>query len=722
MIIKSSGLRAFIRLAIIGFLGVNISCNQSSQPYGADKDWVNYQGDLNGSQYSKLDQINTKNVQNLEVAWSYHTGDSTKRSQIQCNPLIIDGVLYGTTPRLKLFALNAATGDEIWRFDPFAKDSVVSSLSVNRGVSYWSGGGDQRILYAAGANLYEIDAKTGKPVETFGDHGQKSLKDGLDGHFSRNVEDLYVASTTPGRIYKDLLIIGTRVSEGPDAAPGYIRAYDVHTGEIRWTFHTIPQPGEFGYDTWPKEAYKTVGGANSWSGMSLDKEKGIVYIPLGSASFDFYGGNRIGQDLFANCLLALNAETGKRVWHYQTVHHDIWDRDLPTVPNLVTVKHDGEMVDAVAQITKQGFIFLLDRNTGEPLFPVEEKPVAESTIPGEKTWPTQPFPTKPKPFARSKFEPTNISPEAHQFAVDSLKNLKTGPLFTPPSLQGTLLFPGYDGGGEWGGAAFDPHTGILYVNANNIGWLLQLAPVKQAHNGKLTGKSVFLTHCAVCHGRDLKGDPNSDFPSLVNIKDSLDRKQVIQKINTGGGFMPSFSHLSNEQKNLLVDYLFQETHETKNLASNQDQKEVVSGENQLPYAHTGYKKFLDPDGYPANKPPWGTLSAIDLNQGKILWQKPLGEYEELTKKGIHQTGTQNYGGPVVTDGGVIFIAATSDEKFRAFDKKTGEVLWETDLPAAGYATPSTYRVNGQQYVVIACGGGKLGTKSGDTYMAFRLPD
>ncbi|HKI44320.1 MAG TPA: PQQ-binding-like beta-propeller repeat protein, partial [Balneolales bacterium] len=665
------------------------------------------------SQYSRLDQINRQNVHNLKVAWIYHTGDKNVQSQIQCNPLMINGVLYGTSPRLKVFALNAANGKQIWRFDPFPNDPAYNPLGVNRGVSYWSDGNDKRILFVAGSYLYALNAKTGKPIESFGNRRRRSLKDSLD--LNRDVSKLFVTSTTPGVVYKNLIIVGTRVSEGSDAAPGHIRAYDVRTGYIKWTFHTIPQPGEFGYNTWPPEAYKSVGAVNNWAGMSLDKKRGIVYIPTGSAAFDFYGGNRKGKDLFANCELALNASTGKLIWYYQMVHHDLWDRDPPSTPNLVTITHNGKRVDAVAQITKQGFVFVFDRDTGKPLFPVEERRVPSSGIPGEQAWSTQPFPMKPKPFATQTFIPTGISPEAHRFAVDSLRHFKTGSLFTPPSLQGTLLFPGYDGGGEWGGAAFDPTTGYLYVNANNIAWLLQLMRVTTENGTPMAaGRSLYLLNCAICHGADLKGDPTSNFPSLVNLSDTLTEQQVRKHIQKGGGFMPSFSPLTSKQQDLIIDYLFKKT------SRRTSGKIEVAGKNTLPYAHTGYKKFLDPNGYPANKPPWGTLTAINLNTGNIVWQKPLGEYKALEKKGIPVTGTQNYGGPVVTAGGLIFIAATKDEEFRVFDKKTGDLLWKTSLPAAGYATPSTYMVNGKQYVVIACGGGKLGTKSGDAYVAFSL--
>jgi quinoprotein glucose dehydrogenase len=686
----------------------------------APTDWPVYLGDQDSSHFSTLGQINTNNVRELKVAWTYHSGDarSDNRSQIQCNPLIIDGVLYGTSPGIKLIALDAATGRELWRFDPFAGGGSNGALGVNRGVAYWTDGDDRRILFTADHYLYAVDSKTGKPVATFGNGGKVDIREGL----GRDASKLFVVANTPGVVFKDLLVLGTRVSEGPGpSAPGHVRAYDIRTGKIIWTFHTIPQPGESGYETWPPDAWKFIGGANCWTGMALDEKRAIVFVPTGSAAFDFWGGNRIGQNLYANCLLALDAATGKRIWHYQFVHHDMWDRDLPAPPNLLTVRRDGKSIDAVAQVTKSGHVFVFNRETGEPLFPVEETAVPASDVPGESAWPTQPLPLKPAPFARQFFsadEITDISPESRKSVLDTFVKLRPHTQFMPPSREGTIIFPGFDGGAEWGGAAVDPQRGVLYVNANEMAWILKLVETGAAENAPLTsGQRIYNQICAACHGINRAGDPARAFPSLVNIGQKLKKDQIVWLLETGRGMMPSVAFLTQAQKEAVAGLLLGETPDTA--ATNTVEGDVLGREA---YTHTGYNRWLDTNGYPAVKPPWGTLNAIDLDTGEFLWRTTLGEIPELTARGIPPTGTENYGGPVVTSGGLIFIAASKDENIRAFDQKTGQVLWQAKLPAAGYATPSTYMVNGRQYVVVACGGGKLGTKSGDAYVAFALPE
>lgn len=676
--------------------------------------WPVYLGDNGSSQYSPLNQITRQNVHLLEPVWEYKTEKISRddRTQIQCNPLIIDGVLYGTSPKLRVFALNAATGKRIWEYNP--GQEVNFAMNVNRGVSYWAIGSDRRIFFTAGPVLYALNAETGKLVETFGNNGKVSLKEGL----GEKAADLYVVATSPGIVYKDLLIMGSRVSENADAAPGYIRAYNVMTGALEWVFHTIPQPGEYGYETWPEDAWQYAGGVNNWAGMSLDEERGMVFIPTGSASFDFWGGNRKGKNLFANSVLALDAATGKRTWHFQTVYHDIWDRDLPAPPNLVTVIHEGRRVDAVAQITKSGFVFLLDRETGEPLFPVEERPVPASDLKGEEAWPVQPFPVKPPPFSPQTLTMdniTDISPESQEYVASILKEVRTGEPFIPPSLEGTIIFPGFDGGGEWGGAAYDPESSILYVNSNTMPWILTMVETDAKEEVLLhPGERIYQVSCAICHGQNLEGNPGSNYPPLEDLTSRMDQEKALEIINTGKGFMPSFRHLPEEDKNLLMAYLYKEPNEDIHMQG------IEHNVDAVPYSHTGYNRFTDQQGYPAVKPPWGTLSAIDLNQGEILWQVPLGEFQELTERGIPKTGTENYGGPVVTAGGLIFIAASKDEYFRAFDKNTGEEVWKYKLPAGGYATPAVYEINSRQYVVIACGGGKMGTKPGDSYVAFAL--
>ncbi|HWV98635.1 MAG TPA: PQQ-binding-like beta-propeller repeat protein [Candidatus Acidoferrum sp.] len=688
----------------------------------ADRNWPVYLGDAGRTHYSELKQIDPGNVRLLEPAWTYHSGDAREDnfSQIQCNPLIIDGILYGTTPQLKLVALDAATGRERWRFDPFAASKEAGPLGVNRGVVYWAEGGERRILFSADHFLYAVDAQTGKPVESFGTHGRVDIKEGL----GRDVSRLYVVSTTPGAVYRNLLFLPLRVGEGPaPAAPGHLRAYDVRTGKIVWTFHTLPHPGEEGYGTWPPDAWTYVGGVNCWAGMSVDERRGMVFVPTGSAAFDFWGGNRIGQDLFANCLLALDANTGRRLWHFQFVHHDLWDRDLPAPPDLVTVRHAGRRIDAVSQTTKSGHVFLFNRETGEPLFPIEERPVPRSDLQGEAAWPTQPLPAKPLPFARQLFsfdEISDISPGSRQTVLDRFAKVRSHTPFAPPSTQGTIIFPGFDGGGEWGGAAVDP-SGVLYVNGNEMPWILNMLPTdSDTASRRATGQQLFVQICAACHGVDRQGNKAQNVPSLVDVAKKLKGEDIIRLLGTGKGVMPSFGFLSDGQKQALANVVLQ-----TNLPSADAHPEAaLPGDDVLggvPYSFSGYNRWLDTNGYPAVKPPWGTLNAIDLNTGDYRWRVPLGEVPALMAQGLPPTGVENYGGPVVTAGGLIFIAATQDETFRAFDRHSGKVLWQAKLPAGGYATPATYEAAGRQYVVIACGGGKMGTKSGDAYVAFALP-
>jgi quinoprotein glucose dehydrogenase len=504
---------------------------------------------------------------------------------------------------------------------------------------------------------------------------------------------------------------------------------------LRWIFHTIPQPGEPGYETWhDTAAYKKFGGANSWAGMALDEKRGIVYIPTGSIGGDFYGGFRKGKNLYSNSLLALDAATGKLKWHFQVVHHDLWDRDLPANPNLVTIVKDGKKIDAVAQITKHGYIFLFDRTSGKPIFPIEEKQVPTKALPGEEVWPTQPIPTLPQPFARQMFNPedvTNRTPEAHAEMLAKYNQVKNRIMFTPPSKEGGWIFPGFDGGGEWGGAAVDPETKILYVNCSEMPWAQVMIDVPKTdvndNSPQALGQMVYNTNCIGCHGAELKGNGTS-YPSLVNIGKKYNADQLSGIIANGRNMMPSFKQISPTDKKNLLAFLLKipQVKAVKEIAkeptsnratSTATEKQMV---DQIPYAMNGYNRFLDKDGYPGIKPPWGTLNAVDLTSGKLLWKVPLGEYAELTKKGIPVTGTENYGGPLVTKGGLVFIAATKDEKIRAFDKRTGKVVWEAQLPAAGYATPATYAIDGKQYIVIACGGGKIGSKSGDSYVCFGL--
>lgn len=693
---------------VILILFAQFSCTQKD----TYKTWRIKGGTSDGIQYSSLNQINKENVKDLQVAWVYHTADAdtvTNRTQIQCNPIVVDGTLYATSATLDAFALDASTGKEIWRFKPGRSNH---NLGSNRGVTYWEEDDDKRILYSFGEYLYALDAKTGKLKKNFGDNGRVSLKEGL----GERAANLMVLANTPGIIFKNLIIIGSRVHEGPIAAPGYIRAFDVKTGKLAWVFNTIPHPGEFGYDTWPPDAWQRVGGANSWAGLTVDHDRKLVFAGTGSAAFDFYGGNRKGQNLFANCVLALNAETGERKWHYQIVHHDIWDRDMPAPPVLVTVTHDGKRIDAVAQVTKSAYVYLFNRDSGTPLFPIEEISVPPSDLEGEETWPTQPLPLKPPPFARQIFSEdmiNNLTPEISANIRERFSKLRSGKQFIPPSKEGTIIFPGIDGGAEWGGPSFDPETGILYVNANEMPWILTMVDVRLSENS-WAGVELYRSNCANCHGIDREGD-GQVYPSLAGINKKFEKEKLKQFIFEGKGAMPAFSHLSDKDRDAIARYVLDLEERTE-----EEKKGIFERHQDIPYSSTGYNRFLTPEGYPAVQPPWGTLNAIDLNKGEIKWQVPLGEFSELKEKGIPPTGTENYGGSAVTAGDLIFIAATRDEKIRAFDKHTGEIRWEYQLPSGGYATPATYEVNGKQYVIIACGGGKMGTKSGDAYIAFTL--
>ena len=703
-----SHLVALLRFAVIVL--VVAACTPQPETY---QTWSAFGGDPTNSQYSSLDQINKSNAEQLQVAWTYNTGDHNTEgsSQIQTNPLVVGSVLYGVSPQLKLFAVDAATGTEQWVFDPYAQEGTKSVFGVSRGLAYWEDGEDQRILLGAGAYVYAVDAATGASIETFGNEGRIDLREELD----RDVTGLFWSLNTPGVVYKDLYIVGGRVAEEQPSAPGHIRAYNIRTGERAWIFHTIPHPGEYGYETWPEDGWGRLGGANSWAGMSLDEERGIVYVPTGSAAFDFWGGNRHGENLFANSIVALNAETGERVWHYQTIRHDIWDRDLPAAPNLLTLNRDGRTVDAVAQVTKSGHVFVLDRDTGESLFPIDEVEVPASELDGEAAWPTQPLPRVPKPFARQHLTLDDIStvnPQYTEMLQDSLRGLRSEGQFVPPSEDGIIIYPGFDGGAEWGGAAHDPNTGVLYVNSNEMAWVQHMRRLDTDDSRQMfsSGQSMYFYYCAACHGFGQEGA--AGFPALTGIQDRKTREEIKTVIQSGGGRMPGFGYLKQEEIDVIIGYLYGE--------EDTDGPALVPGAEVL-YTHQGYNRFFDPEGYPAIQPPWGTLSAIDLNTGEYLWTKPLGEFPELTERGIPQTGTENYGGPVVTAGGIIFIGASKDEHFRVFDKDTGEELWKTKLPAGGYATPATYEVNGKQYVVIAAGGGKMDTKSGDAYVAFALP-
>jgi quinoprotein glucose dehydrogenase len=597
---------------------------------GADGvDWPNPGNDKGGQRYAALDQINVNNVRDLQVAWTYNTGDKDAGTTIECTPLVIEGVMYVTTVRTKVVALDAATGKELWAYDPYADPTrkfIKASGGVNRGVSFWSDGqanGARRvILGASDGRIVSLDAKTGKPDESFGPGGELDLRAGLNGE----AEGTPYGPTSPPMVFEDLVIVGCSTNEGPPAAPGDPRAFDVRTGREVWRFHVVPRDGEFGRDTWPAggEPWKGRGGANPWGGFTLDAETGVLFCGTGSATSDFYGGDRAGDNLFANCVLALDARTGKRLWHFQTTRHDLWDHDNPCPPVLVEARRDGKTIKAVAQVTKTGFCWVLDRATGEPVFGTRDMPAASSDVPGERPAASQPEPLKPPPLAKlvmTEADVTDRTPEARQDVLEKLRKVRHGERYTPLSERGTVVIPGLHGGATWSGASYDPTRGLLFVNTNNAPYLMQIIP---------------------------------------------------------------------------------------------------RGEGQFGIAGYGY--LFDHEGYPGIKPPWGMLTAIDMNTGDFAWQVTLGEFPELAAKGYGKTGTENFGGTIVTAGGLVFIGGTKDEKFHAFDAATGKLLWDYKLPAGGYATPSTYMVDGRQYVTIAAGGGgKPRTESGDAFVTFALP-
>lgn len=755
----------------------------SKEEKAAYSKWTVYNGGNENIKYSSLKQINRKNVNKLQIAWTYSStqASETNRSDMKANPLIVNGVLYGLNPELKLFALDAATGVEKWVYDPLyiptygraegrygTNFNAPGQTHISRGIAYYDGEGDpsnQRILYAPGGGhmLYCVDATNGRLISSFGKDPKIVGKEGFidlheDGPTDRIIpdKDLHVSLTTPGIVYKDMIIVGSRNNEGLKSSVGHVKAYDVNTGKFRWIFHTIPQPGEFGYDTWPqKEAYKWVGGANVWGGMSLDDKRGIVFAMTGSTTDDFFGAYRLGDNLFADCILALDANNGKLLWHFQMVHHNVWDWDMcANPPALASITQNGEKRDIVVCTSKQGFLYVFDRVTGEPIHPIEEMPVPSiSEIPGEQLSPTQPIPTFYKPFSRQIFKEEDIlddrriiSDSSYKYMVNRLREMKTDNTWNPPTKQGTLQIPGLNGGNDWGGASFDPETQVAYIVDNTSPFITSRIPLDEVgkysamREGGGRGRSpslragmtnsdaapiIYRQSCLGCHGADMRGGETS--PSLGPIKSLVALKQNLPTIRgiieNGVGTMPANNELGNSEATAIAAFLLKDQ-------AVLSQKFTPSPPKKLPWYFTptttsrpGFGgKFLSLEGYPAIKPPWSEMVAVNLNTGEELFRKQIGGYKELYEKGI-RTGAETFGAGVVTAGGLIFVSGSSACTIEALDKATGELLWEADLPHAAVSTPAVYEVNGKQYVVIACGGGgKQLTNSGDEYVVFSLPD
>lgn len=695
------------------------SCLVACSGTGKNRTWTAYKGDETSSSYSPLEEINVSNVNGLANAWTFQMNDLKQGDQpvsSQSNPIIVDGIMYVNSGKQTVYAINAETGAQLWSCKTL--DEGVPS-AASRGVTYWEDGSNKRILYSSGNYLMAIDAETGKIIPSFGKDGRVNLNEGM----RDDPDKISVTLSSPGRIFKDLIIIGARTPDLYGAPPGYIRAYNCRTGKLVWTFHTIPHPGEIGYETWPRDAYKYAGGVNCWAGLSIDSKRGMVYLALGSPSYDYYATDRKGENLFGNCVLALDAATGQYKWHFQTVHHDLWDYDLPAPPNLVSFNKDGKQVDAVAQVTKQGFVFILDRDTGKPIYPVEERKVPASNMPGEDASPTQPFPLKPKAFVKQFMTENDLnhySDEDHKAILEQFRSVRYEGLFTPPDLKGTLSLPASRGGSNWGGAAYDPSTSFLYIRGNNLPEIQTMVDLDKhfaARDNSIyeSGRVIYMQNCSSCHGGNKNGVPPT-FPSLVNLKDKMREKEALEKVRMGGGAMPGYKGvLSDEQEKAIIAYLY----DKKVNQTGTSTQEKTKDNNAVRYGNiTGYRTWSGPSGNPAMKGPWGTLNALNLSTGEYEWQIPLGNDEKL-QKGGPITGLLGRSGPMVTAGGLVFISGSEDKKLWAFDKLTGKMVWETKLPAANNANVSSYYLKGKQYIALSVGGTKENPSG--SIMTFKLP-
>ncbi len=695
-----------------------------------NKAWADYGGDPSNSHYVDLKQVTKQNVGKLKVAWTYNSGDE---ASYVFNPVVVDNVMYVVARNTSLVALDATTGKELW------VHTGMQGIAL-RGINFWKSkdGRDKRLIFQIKQQLQEIDAKTGKSIDTFGEGGVVDLRLGLRND-PKSIDR--VQSNNPGKVFEDLIIMGSAPGENFVSPPGDLRAYNVVTGKLVWQFHTVPRPGERGYDTWPKEAWRYAGGANTWGELSVDEKRGIAYFPLGSATFDFYGADRIGDDLYGDCILALDARTGKYLWHFQEVHHDLWDYDPTSAPQLTTIKKDGKLMDVVAQAGKSGFLYVLDRVTGKPIWPMEERPVPASSMPGEAASKTQPFPTAPPAFARQKFTSADINPLLPEAQKAELKKrvdaMRNDGIFTPPGLDESVEMPGNRGGSNWGMTSANPTDGTVYVVSVDAPAFLKLAKSQPTMaeaaagmnpNGgafimgdpnvdKLPGHAVYQKNCQVCHGADRGG--GGPVPSLQNVTARLNEDTIAATIQNGQGQMPSFASLSAKEIQDVIGYL-QASATDATPPPPKDMSGNIVGNGGVPAGDVLAKKYLAsapksyglmdgpvyPEGsgnvptdryftgwnvmYAFEAPPWNTFTSYDLNKGTIKWQVPVGDAPGIMteQRGVLPTST-----------GLVFFA-TGDAKLRAFDADNGKVIWTTDLPAGSRGQPSMYEANGKQYLVV----------------------